>query len=539
MKRVLYALFYAALWSATMLAAAWTAIDIAGNARPPLQPADSTGSGFRVERGRQHVVHLEGDPYSLGFHNARLLGPLMRQQEDTLLDLLFDFAGGPVRAMLIRQLSLFYLAGLDDYLTQAEREEILGLANGHVDPFPDLGPRYGRIAAYHAIHELSQRFAVDNPFACSLLAVGKERGRDGHAYLARNFDFEGGDVFDRHKVVLAVRPSTGFGFVSVSWAGMAGVISGMNEHGLVVTINAAASVHYRRVGAPTSLLVRRALERARTIDEAIAVLTEQPRFVTDIIGMTDRTGRVAVLELTPEEYRLRDGDVLVATNHLESPQLADDPRSLERKAQTTTVPRHARLDRWLAENPDPLGPDDLLRALRDRSRDDGTGLPLGHRHSVDALIATHSVIFDATGGRVWVSEGPHTLGAYHGYDVASLLAADSPEAARAAFLPSLPADPLREAYPLIARARAAWKTAAAELDAGDLGAAERELRHTVTLADHPKSLWLRARLALARGDQGWARRFILQALATPPEYPVDRARLEALLELTDGEESGS
>ncbi len=98
------------------------------------------------------------------------------------------------------------------------------------------------------------------------------------------------------------------------------------------------------------------------------------------------------------------------------------------------------------------------------------------------------------------------------------------------FLPSLPADPLRGAYPIIARARGAWKSAAVALDDGDLATAERQLRHTVTLADHPNTLELRARLALARGDRSWARRFILQALATPPEYPADRARLERLLE---------
>jgi hypothetical protein len=533
-RRLLSGLLYLTGWGLALAAALWVAVELAGYAPPPLQPEDAAGAGFRLERGRQHLLHLSGDPFALGFHNARLLGPLMAKQEHTLLDLLFGFAGGPGRAMLLRQLSLFYVAGLDDYLTEAEQEEILGLAEGTVDLFPELGPRYGRLVAYHAIHELSQRYATDNPLACSLVAVGGERGREGHALLARNFDFEGGDVFDADKVVVVVRPSHGYGFISIAWAGMAGVLSGINEHGLAAVINAGASEQYRRVGAPTSLLVRRTLERARTIDEAVAVLTGEPRFVTDIIGLADQTGRVAVLELTPEQGVLREGPILVATNHLETPELAADPASVGRKTTTTTVPRHDRLDQLVRSQVEPIDVATLLSMMRDRSRLDGTSLPLGHRHAIDALIATHSVIFDSTAGHVWVSQGPHTLGPYHGYDVARLVAASTPEEAEAAFLPSLPADPLRDAYLLVERARASWKPAQRLIAAGRLAEAERELSRAAALADHPRTLLLRARIALGRGERAWAERFLLQALEAPPEYPADAEEAERLLDAIAG-----
>ena len=526
------------VYAACLLVAIWVLIELAATLVPPRPDAHAHGAVLRLERGRQHVLLLEGDPYALGFYNVLLTTQLLRRQEDTLLDLLFGFARGPGRAMVIRELSLLYLTGIGAYLTPAERQEILGLTHGSADPFPDLGPRYTRLTAYHAIHELSQRFATDNPsVGCSLMAVGSARSIDGHALLARNFDFEGGEVFDLDKMVLAVKPRSGFGFVSVAWAGMAGVVSGINEAGLVIVINAGASREYRRVGAPTSLLVRRALERAATLEEAVAVLTEEPRFVTDIIGLAEASGRVAVLELLPESFALRTDDLLVATNHLESPGLSDDPTNLAQMRRTTTVPRHQRLEAIATLDhatdgprriPLSFGVDELLTVLRDRYAHAGQRLlPLGHRHALDALIATHSVIFDATARRIWVSEGPHTLGPYHGYDVRALVRAANETEAKMAFLPDLPADPMLAAYPRVAQARLSWKLAERALAADDLDRADATLRRAALLADHPATLRLAAEVATRRGDLPRARELLRRALAAPPEFADESRRIEA------------
>ena len=329
-------------------------------------------------------------------------------------------------------------------------------------------------------------------------------------------------------------PTGGYGFVSISWSGMAGVVSGMNEHGLSITLNAGASADYRRVGAPTTLLVRRALENARTVDEAIDILTSAPPFISDILGIADASGDVAVLELTPERHGVRRGDLLVATNQLESDALKDDPVSRERQRITTTAQRRERLGRIVAglEPEWRLGPAELLSIVRDRRAADGTTLPLGHRHAIDALIATHSVIFDATARRIWVSEGPHTLGPYHGYDVARLLAAKDAEGVRQSYVGSLPADPILDMAPLVKQARRAWGVARAALDAGDIDAAERALRRTAALGDHPNTLRLRGDVARARGDLQWAHNFYNQALRAPPEYEADVVAIRQAMEST-------
>ena len=510
----------------------WVSVGLLGYPQAPATPEDKSGFGFRLERGAQHIGRLEGSPWALGYYNSKNFARYMEIQEGQLLDLLFRFTGGAPGAMIVNQLSLLYLVGLDDYLLEREKHEILGLSEGSEDPYPDLGPRYSRIAAYHAIHELSQRFAFDNPLvmACSALVVGSERGADGHAFLARNFDFEGGEVFDEDKIILAVTPKDGYGFVAITWSGMAGVLTGMNEHGLALSINAGGSNDYRRVGTPTTLLMRRALEKARTIDEAVTVLTSSPSFVTDVIAMADGEGDVAVLELTPDRHALRRGDILGATNQLETPELKNDSTNLERLTQTTTQARRRRLQRIIDSHEGVFTKDELIGVLRDRRDFEGRTLAIGHRHSLDALIATHSVVFDTVAKRFWVSTAPHTLGPYYGYDLKTLLASKNEAEARASFLDETPPDPLLSSYSFLVQGRQALHDTVEALRADDLKAAEKHLSYVgVLLNDHPTTLRLRGKLAMAKGDKSWARRFLHAALSAPPEYEIEATEIKELL----------
>ena len=76
--------------------------------------------------------------------------------------------------------------------------------------------------------------------------------------------------------------------------------------------------------------------------------------------------------------------------------------------------------------------------LRDRKGVGGSPLPLGNRRAIDALIATHGVVMDATARVLWVSEGPHLVGRFVRFDLARLL--------DPSFTPTS-ADPLDRRYP--------------------------------------------------------------------------------------------
>lgn len=63
-----------------------------------------------------------------------------------------------------------------------------------------------------------------------------------------------------------------YAYVSISWLGMIGTYSGINEHGLVVTATNVLSAS--KTGTPCHLLIRQLLEEAKTIEEAKRLLTK-------------------------------------------------------------------------------------------------------------------------------------------------------------------------------------------------------------------------------------------------------------------------
>jgi hypothetical protein len=79
--------------------------------------------------------------------------------------------------------------------------------------------------------------------------------------------------------------------------------------------------------------------------------------------------------------------------------------------------------------------------LRDRRGLNDGKLELGDRSAIDAMIATHGVVFEPASKRLWVSESPHLLGRFVSFDLAEFLAPSlTPEALPE--LPTLNQDPL-------------------------------------------------------------------------------------------------
>jgi hypothetical protein len=103
-----------------------------------------------------------------------------------------------------------------------------------------------------------------------------------------------------------------------------------------------------------------------------------------------------------------------------------------------------------------------VRLLRDRRGASGQPLELGDRRAIDALIATHGVVFDTTSRTLWVSESPHLLGRFVAFHVPHHLA-DSYDPASPIVLPSIPEDPLLSSgqYATFARGRGDGRSGAA------------------------------------------------------------------------------
>lgn len=159
---------------------------------------------------------------------------------------------------------------------------------------------------------------------CSTITLPAEASPDGVARFGRNLDFPSFGILDGHNIVLVIRPEKGYAFAAVTYPGLIGVLSGMNEHGLTL---ANMEVRRRRrppEGMPYMLLYRALLEECRTVDEAIALLEKTPRQSANNLMLMDAAGHRALAEITPEAVRVRraaEGQALISTNHQRGPDL--------------------------------------------------------------------------------------------------------------------------------------------------------------------------------------------------------------------------
>lgn len=417
----------------------------AGRLAPP--PAPATDPAWTLdERGpterafgpnrmaRVHglwAMYVEGTAHEIGVARAVLSQPVDRRNEVALAQEFDKHVPNLLaRYLLVRGVPLL-ASRMAASIDPAHLEELAAFSHSlGPDPLAWVQPSFTRRLCYHAIHDLGQAM-VDSPLvACTGFAAGGARTTDGHWLLARAFDFDGGRYFDEDKAVIAVRRQGAIPFVHVAIPGLAGAVSGLNAEGLAVAVHASASDDPIRPATPMIFLVREVLERARTIDEARAILDRGKGFVSENVLVVDGArGQAAVLEVTPATVELLPAtDAIAVSNHFRTPALLDHAANRLRMAEGTSVARLARMNELLSPA---HGPIDLARAatlLRDRSAPGGAPhgapLPRGHESAINADIASHGVIIDATARTITVSTWPNLSGGFVRFHLDDLLSGD-------------------------------------------------------------------------------------------------------------------
>ena len=135
---------------------------------------------------------------------------------------------------------------------------------------------------------------------CTALFAAGEHTTDGHTYVGRNFDMEIDPVFDTEKVVMLFHPRGGIPFASVAWPGMTGVVTGMNRAGIFVAVHGGRASSPSTHGVPVPTTVRTVLERAHSLDDAIAIIRSDEPMVSHILFVVDgdrATARVYTREI--------------------------------------------------------------------------------------------------------------------------------------------------------------------------------------------------------------------------------------------------
>ncbi len=427
-------------------------------------------------------IHLAGDPYSMGLAHARLANPVLLEQEDFMFSEFEKYVPSSLARRLIRLGVMWRYRHLGDSILARAQAELAGLADGMIDRYGDFLPAYERVIFYHSLHDITQGLEGSPMLGCTAMAASGSATPNGHLIIGRNFDFEGPEIFDREKAVLFFRPEGQLPFVSIAWAGMAGVVTGINSERIYVSVNAARSDDKGRSGMPIELLLRQVMEEAHSIADVVRLVRSTPVMVPDFYLVGDgKTGEAVVLERTPRRLEVRRLDAqgtLALSNHALSPSFSGDAENDRLKRYLTSGARYRRAVELLQKQRGNIDPRRMLEMLRDKRGVGGEALGLGNRNALDAIIATHSVVVDATAMMLWVGEGPHALGRYRAFDIAAELQGGtrSPPV-------DLPADPIADSDELRNH-----RLAMAELKLAERLLKQKDLSHALEEAERAVAL---------------------------------------------------
>jgi hypothetical protein len=235
-----------------------------------------------VTRGRRTAL-LQGSPHEIGLQHGRLLAQEMRRCCDSLLyvaGLYYSVEQGEWFPDVIRGA----FKRLEPHIPPEYLEEMRGLAEGSGIPLETV--------------QLANVFPA--LFHCSGFAVFGKASADGKLYHGRVLDYMTELALQREAVVFVVKKSNAIPFANVGYAGFIGSVSGMNASQLAIG-EMGGGGEGKWDGTPMPILVRMALERAGTLEDACDIFRNTKRTCEYYYVISDGSGPSAVgVSATPE-----------------------------------------------------------------------------------------------------------------------------------------------------------------------------------------------------------------------------------------------
>jgi len=378
---------------------------------------------FRKSSSGLYELYVEGKPYERGVINGKLTEELVKRQEDHFNDQINKMIPSGFYRHFLKYFIGWFNRHLTDNVTEEYKEEIYGVSNAASDKYDYIGSNYQRILNYHAAHDIGHALQSMALVGCTSFGTWGQV-TDSNMIIGRNFDFYVGDKFAEDKIVAFFNPSDGYKFMTVTWGGFIGAVSGMNDQGLTVTINAGKSSIPSGSATPVSLVAREILQYAKNTNEALAIARKRKMFVSEsfLVGSA-ADNKAIIIEKTPEQLDVYDPQkkYIVCANHFQSNGLAKSMANLEQVKESASAYRYKRVMELLDTN----GTNTVQKTvalLRDRRGLHNSDIGMGNEKAVNQLIAHHSIVFEPKKLLVWVSSSPWQLGQYVAYDLHKVFA---------------------------------------------------------------------------------------------------------------------
>ena len=166
---------------------------------------------------------------------------------------------------------------------------------------------------------------ASRPFACSTFVVLPQRSQTGGLLYGRNLDYSDSDVLRPYWTPTVFAKTGKLRIFSINVPGMSGVLTAINEKGVMVSRMTSYSQDKTSHGISSMILMRQILETAQTAAEAADLYRRAARTVAVNIMISDPKTAV-VVEATAHKFELRTPSaegLLYSANHYESPSLKD------------------------------------------------------------------------------------------------------------------------------------------------------------------------------------------------------------------------
>ncbi|MBR9757925.1 MAG: acyl-CoA--6-aminopenicillanic acid acyl-transferase [Algicola sp.] len=368
----------------------------------------------------QWELFVHGNPLQIGLKTGRLTSELFKKQEDAFLSKVNEMVPSKTKQYMLRKLLAWYNRKMYLHVPEEYKTEIYGLSKFAGDKYDHVADDYLRVLYLHGAHDIGHAFQDLALVGCSSFAAWGDKSEDGHLIIGRNFDFYAGDAFSKEKIIAFVNPTNGHKFMSVTWPGMIGVVSGMNDAGLTVTINAGKSKIPLVAKTPISIVTREILQYASNIEEAIAIAKKRQVFVSESIFIgSAQDNRAITIEMAPDNfgiYEVENSAQLICSNHFQSDAFKNDERNLKHMAESHSQYRYKRMEELLSQTPK-LTPQKAVDILRNKKGLNNKAIGYGNEKALNQLLAHHAIVFKPEQRMVWVSSNPYQLGEFVAYNL--------------------------------------------------------------------------------------------------------------------------
>lgn len=380
-------------------------------------------SWFRKSNSGLYELYLEGDSFERGVVNGKLTKELVQRQEDHFSEQINKMIPSNFYRHFLKYFIGWFNRNLPGQVKDEYKEEIYGVSLAASDKYNYIGTPYQRILNYHAAHDIGHALQSMALVGCTSFATWNGHSKDSAFIIGRNFDFYVGDKFAEDKIIAFIRPSDGYGYMTVTWGGFTGAVSGMNEKGLTVTINAAKTSMPSGSATPVSLVAREILQYASNISEAYKIAQSRHMFVSEsfLVGSA-ADNKAVVIEKTPDSLDMYDPnqDYIVCANHFQSKSMVNSVANVQQMKESASPYRYRRVMELLEAAPQNTV-QQTVDILRDYRGVGGADIGMGNEKAINQLIAHHSIVFEPKKRLVWISTSPWQVGKFICYDLSKVL----------------------------------------------------------------------------------------------------------------------